>query len=343
MEDNLRKQYSNLKGDYQLLCEEIIKQLKELIRESDQKVNIAVPIEYRVKQWDSVIGKIEKYQLDIDDIADINDLAGIRITVLFRRDVVSAENIIDENFVIHRKEDTEKRLSENQFGYGSIHYEVSLPEEWTELPSLNKLKGKKVEIQLRTVSQHTWAASSHILQYKKEQDVPIPLRRSINRVAALLETVDLEFERLLVEREDYKQDMVDDVKAKLNVESLRNALLSEFPRNEDSNEPYSELLELLSNFNINNLEELNSLITNYKEEVLAKELHQLTSRKKALDNGEEVVGTTVERTKKGVFFTYLGLVRNLLEEKFGDNAVGKAVNNIEGLTNFNRRKKMADK
>lgn len=59
------------------------------------------------------------------------------------------------------------------------------------------MSGLKAEVQVRTVTQHVWAAASHVLQYKQEASVPLPVRRSIYRVSALLETVDLEFERVL--------------------------------------------------------------------------------------------------------------------------------------------------
>jgi putative GTP pyrophosphokinase len=49
------------------------------------------------------------------------------------------------------------------------------------------------EIQVRTVVQHAWATVSHSLQYKREADVPIPLRRRLARVSALLELADMEF------------------------------------------------------------------------------------------------------------------------------------------------------
>jgi hypothetical protein len=51
----------------------------------------------------------------------------------------------------------------------------------------------KAEIQIRTVLQHAWAAISHKLQYKREDDVPAPLRRKLFRLSALFELADDEF------------------------------------------------------------------------------------------------------------------------------------------------------
>ena len=94
-------------------------------------------------------------------------------------------------------------MTEGQFGYQSWHYVIAFPEKWLSVPSLCDFRGLRAELQLRTIAQHLWAAASHKLQYKAESSVPLPIRRSIHRVSALLETVDLEFDRVLQEREDY--------------------------------------------------------------------------------------------------------------------------------------------
>jgi GTP pyrophosphokinase len=56
--------------------------------------------------------------------------------------------------------------------------------------------GLKAEIQVRTIGQHAWAAISHALQYKREQDAPVNVQRRLARLAGLLELVDDESEAL---------------------------------------------------------------------------------------------------------------------------------------------------
>lgn len=99
-------------------------------------------------------------------------MAGIRIIALFKSDIDTIQEIINNTFTVLRVEDTAKRLSEDQFGYGSIHYEITLSTSWIEIPAYKALQEKSLEIQLRTASQHTWAAASHILNYKKAAHVP---------------------------------------------------------------------------------------------------------------------------------------------------------------------------
>ena len=90
--------------------------------------------------------------------------------------------------------------------YQSLHYIIRIPKHWLKVSTFADLGELKAEIQLRTLAQHIWAATSHKLQYKHEDSVPPPIRRSIYRVSALLETVDLEFERVLAERGTYIEE-----------------------------------------------------------------------------------------------------------------------------------------
>src|ERR1700693_5111858 len=182
---SLEKEYQTDAARFGALCTEIVRQIDELLKA--EKITLSSPPEFRVKSWASIVEKIRRYELDPKCLAEIRDVAGIRIIALFRRDLDRIERILETNLKILYKEDTFGRLSENQFGYGSIHYEVEPPPEWMQVPTLRKLEGLRAEIQVRTGSQHIWAATSHILQYKKEAHVPPPMRRAINRVAALLE------------------------------------------------------------------------------------------------------------------------------------------------------------
>lgn len=321
--DKLQDEYQEKHPLYKKLCSELVTQLQELI--SEEGVTIAFPIEHRVKTWKSIYEKCQRNNICPKNLGEISDISGIRIILLFKRDVDKVCGIIEPNFEIFRKEDTQQRLGIDQFGYGSIHYELAPSKSWMTVPTLRGLQGLQAEIQVRTLSQHIWAAASHKLQYKQESDVPIPLRRSINRSAAILELVDLEFERLLYERGGYIDKIENlDVNEDLNTDSLQHLLDKVLPeKNKDLNESYAELLEDLRHFNINSLKKLKDIITRNWVFVSNEE------DKKVSEFPEK---PKLEREKKGVFFNHVGLVRMALKSEFGDefikyrknkNAVGK--------------------
>ena len=218
------------------------------------------------------------------------------------------------------KEDTASRLDESQFGYQSYHYVNKLPKGWLSIPTLKDFAEYKAEIQVRTMAQHIWAAASHNLQYKQEDNVPKTVKRSINRVSALLETVDLEFERVLREREHYIEELVPTIQdEQLNVDLLKEILDSHLPiANRVDNEEYSELIQNLSNCGIEKSSQVINLINEQLEEVLERDKkivkHHIEEYKKS---GVVFDEDHARAIKKGAYFTHSGLVRVMLVNKFG--------------------------
>mgnify|MGYP000135579683 CR=1 FL=1 len=227
-------------------------------------------------------------------------------------------HLVKDNLKVIESEDVAERLEADQFGYQSTHYTVKLPDEWLALPTLSDLAHLSAEIQIRTLSQHIWAVASHKLQYKQENNVPIPLRRSINRVSALLETVDLEFERVLAERESYKLDdlqKVDDDSG-FNVDILENILDKSLPpeNKHDNHENYSEIFEQLVRNGINSVSKLEEVIESQIGELLEED----KVRTRDIINGDFDEAEEVERAQRGVFFTHVGLIRGCLRAYVGD-------------------------
>jgi len=313
--DKLRKAYESVQVSAKRFCSALVEQIKELT--SQNNITLAVPIESRVKNWSSISAKIERSKLELTEILELNDLVGIRLILLFKRDLNRCIQLIEDNFTIIEKEDTATRLDESQFGYQSYHYVIKLPEQWLSIPTFRDFAEYKAEIQIRTIAQHIWAATSHALQYKQEASVPSPLRRSIYRVSALLETVDLEFERVLGERERYIEKLEPEIHDEtLNVDLLKEILDARLPiENQRRSEPYSELIQNLSKCGITKTSELISLIDEQLGAVLEYEKQFI----KRVIEGEPLVSyEDKERIiKQSVFFAHVGLVRTMLENKFG--------------------------
>jgi hypothetical protein len=192
---------------------------------------------------------------------------------------------------------------------------VAFPKHWLSVPSLATIGDLTAEIQVRTLSQHVWAAASHVLQYKNETSVPLPVRRSIHRVSALLETVDLEFERVLTEREHYRATLGDEPVETLNADSLEHVLGGLLPvQNKEESEPFSELLVELSDLGIRTSEALTSLVKKH----LGEEMNQDRKYAKTVAYDDDRSDEERSRANKGFFFTHVGLVRGILELEFGN-------------------------
>jgi putative GTP pyrophosphokinase len=324
--------HEQLESEHRLLtpladtfCTEVSRQLNRLL--ADANVTLGFPIEYRVKTWESIAEKLERKTLQLETLADLHDLVGLRIVLLFRRDVDVTCAALEQNFDVLDNYDTQERLRDDQFGYSSRHFIVRLPEPWLAIPTFSQLGALRAEIQVRTVAQHIWAAASHNLQYKQEQNVPVPVRRSISRVSALLETVDLELERVLNEREEYRatlagisvEEIVENPEADLDVDLLQRLLAENFPpENKREDEDYGALLQDLLLVGIRTSGQLQELIAENYDKVKREEQSYVGKNRESLKKGEKVSGTTEDRVVRGVYFTHVGLARLLLEHSGHD-------------------------
>jgi putative GTP pyrophosphokinase len=326
--DNKATEYALARPFAERLERCVVEQIVTLLEQND--LTLAVPIEHRVKSASSVEEKIRRKPDFAESVVDFDDLVGLRLIMLFREDIDRAGRIIEENFKIIKKEVVGERLSESQFGYQSNHYIVSLKKGWLDIPSYKDLEGYKAEIQVRTLSQHMWAAASHKFQYKQEESVPPPLRRTIHRVSALLETVDLEFSRVLLERSSYidQIDASEDPKI-LDVDVLSLVLSEVFPpeNRSDGNEKYDELLNELRSYNVNSSDKLKSILEKHRDAQMKEDKYRVSEcirRNNFLGSGDP------DRIKlHGVFFTHVGLARGALRAEFGHKPLTDPVSVIK--------------
>jgi ppGpp synthetase/RelA/SpoT-type nucleotidyltranferase len=319
---DLQAQVEQLDNDYRAvspvasrLVEEISRQMSRLLE--DNGITPGVPIQGRVKTWSSILEKIERKALTISSVRDLPDLVGLRVILQFTRDLQVVCRLIEENFTILERNNTEERLQSDQFGYSSIHFIVELPKEWAKVPTFAQLTDLRAEIQVRTMAQHIWAAASHTLQYKREASVPIPVRRAISRVSALLETVDLEFERVLASRDAYREQLdISISQAPLNVDLLEKLMDSVLPAENKNavHEDYGQLLGELRDFGITDSAGFMDL---YEKDVAHEFDTVLSPNAKMIRNDPRVNPKRVG----GVPYYHVGLVRQGLRHRFGKKYV----------------------
>lgn len=309
---DLKVSYSKVEPRAKRLKLALSAELDHLLNENG--VTLGVPIESRVKEWSSIEEKLVRKSLVLEQVEELDDLVGLRLILLFRKDLKAVDRLLRDFLLVRSAEDTSLRLSDTQFGYQSQHYIIEAPKNWLSIPSWGDLGGIRVEIQVRTMAQHIWAAASHKLQYKREASVPLPLRRSINRASALLETVDIEFDRLLDDRLVYLKDELknETPSSLLNVEILDAILLEIFPSaNRTREEDFDELLAELDHFGIKTAGQLRDLLKKHFDSIMAEDAKYA--------KGEDF------------YFQHIGLAREGLRKEFGDNAVSEFMQARSGL------------
>ena len=200
----LIEQYDEKCRLYQSFLAEIEHQITSILQTSQIVCNA---ITSRLKTRESLAGKIERKQNKYSNLAEITDIAGVRIITYYAEDVDKIADIIESEFVVDRENSIDKResLEPDRFGYCSVHYVVSMSEERTALRECQAYKGMKCEIQIRSVLQHAWAEIEHDIGYKSEIAVPKEMRRSFSRLAGLLEIADREFDDIRRSLVNYKE------------------------------------------------------------------------------------------------------------------------------------------
>lgn len=213
--------YKELKPQYKRLENNICSVLNEMFCDGGIPI---FDVESRVKDDASVKTKISSKGYK-NPIEEIDDFCGVRVICYYQEDIQKICEIIQNEFVVLKEENKQEELSDNQFGYTSFHYVIKLKNEWLGHPSARGLDGFRAEIQIRTMLMHTWAAISHKLLYKREEDIPSPFKRKLNRLSALIELADEQFNQIKNEKEEYNENLTSpdskfDSSGELNSDSL---------------------------------------------------------------------------------------------------------------------------
>jgi putative GTP pyrophosphokinase len=325
-ESEISSEYNSIKDLLDQFKDELIKSLSKILDNSE--IMLGFPILGRVKTLESIINKQNNglYVLK-KNIIELQDLVGFRIVLLFNHDIEKVIELLKANFDVFKTYNTQDRLQNDQFGYSSIHCILRLKRTWLEVPMFKDSGNFIFEIQIRTLSQHTWAASAHLIEYKETTEIPKSLKRSISRLSALLETVDLEFERLLLEKQQFQKTQEDSLnnallQQMLNQDNLIQTLDQHLPKqNKKGTENYLKAIENLIKLGVLNVPQLIEIIEKHKESALNFEqkicdeiIKSTSSDNFVLLDGIKYPKNKLEKTEGGnTFYNHIGLLYLILK------------------------------
>lgn len=147
-------------------------------------------IDSRLKSADSILGKLQKKDLDLTLTVACNniyDIAGVRVVCPYVKDIyLLRERIMaqDDIFIMDEKDYV---AEPKRNGYRSLHIIIRVPVYF-----MNKKQLVPVEIQLRSLAMDLWASLEHDLKYKSHKN-----QEEIDFTAKLYEC-----SRLIYEAED---------------------------------------------------------------------------------------------------------------------------------------------
>ncbi len=237
---SIMEEYNASRRDFAELGNIVSNLLKISLNDAGIRV---MAVEHRIKEEGSLARKLELKGDKYSSLDDVTDILGARIICYFSDDVDRVAELMQSLFVIDSKNTVDKRASHNpdSFGYLSLHYIVSLPDNGTYAENLTD---KKFEIQIRSILQHTWAAINHDLGYKSEFGVPKNITRAFSRVAGLLEIADDQFVNIRDTVSSYSQE----IKRKIANNEARDVLIDMVSLREyiRANKQMKELVEKIA-------------------------------------------------------------------------------------------------
>ncbi len=210
-----------------------VEKLVGLLKDLTSDANVAVSsVEGRAKDVQSYVEKARRKGYR-KPLAETTDLVGLRVVTYYNDDVEKLVELVKREFMVLPEHSADKLqlLDPDEFGYRSWHLVFRLSSPRAELSEWRRFKDIAVEIQLRSVLQHAWAAISHKLDYKLASQAPATLRRELFRLSALLELADEQFAAIRIKAhsvsQGYKADLASgDLEIPLDAESLSQYLHS---------------------------------------------------------------------------------------------------------------------
>lgn len=160
----------------------------EIIEDEFKYRKLRCPIhhmETRLKSAKSILGKLEKKDLDLTLSAACNniyDIAGVRVVCSYIKDVYLIRDrlMAQDDLVIMDIKDYIAAPKKN--GYRSLHMIVRVPVYF-----MNKKQMVPVELQIRTLAMDLWASLEHDIKYKSlYQGVPTDFSEELKECSRLI-------------------------------------------------------------------------------------------------------------------------------------------------------------
>ncbi|SFA82669.1 putative GTP pyrophosphokinase [Lentibacillus halodurans] len=139
------------------------------------------PIEFmtgRVKPVPSILEKAEARRIPLEQIEELQDIAGVRVVCPFVDDIYAIVKMIRSREDLHVIEEKDYVSHKKESGYRSYHMIIEYPVE-----TIHGVKMVIAEIQVRTLAMNFWATNEHSLNYKYKGNIPADIKSRLQRAA----------------------------------------------------------------------------------------------------------------------------------------------------------------
>lgn len=306
---NIMQEYEQQYTLFSDFTEKVEKLIRELLKETDIEVH---SISSRLKNSTSLEKKLNRVEGNYSKLSDVADISGIRIITYFANDVDKVAKVIEDEFDIDEENSVDKRvlLDPDRFGYISLHHIAKLINSRLQLTEYRRFSNCKVEIQVRSILQHTWAEIEHDLGYKSKESIPKDIRRRFSRLAGLLEIADDEFIQIRDSLKEYERTISKIIIDAPSSVLIDQASLSAFVKNSTLVHELDQRIATEANARISKTEIGNSIINELKYNGLETIADIESALREFGDIAVQLAGkwlkdTQLEEIKVGISLFYL--------------------------------------
>jgi ppGpp synthetase/RelA/SpoT-type nucleotidyltranferase len=173
---------------------------RELLASARLDVHV---VSARAKSPSSVLEKIRRKKYG-DPYRQLTDRIGVRLITYYREDVDQVVTLIRPQLTVNESLSEDKRtvLGLEKFGYRSVHLVAKIDPALLPLAARPLLEGKWIEIQIRSLLEHAWAAIDHEIIYKSAVQHDDEVLRQFAAMAGALEVLDSQFTQLRQKRDE---------------------------------------------------------------------------------------------------------------------------------------------
>lgn len=278
------RRYRFVKGLYEEFAEVLRHILGEALNAASVKIH---SIEARAKSIESFGKKAVRPSYSDpgkprykDPLAEITDIAGVRIITFFPKTLDEVDQIIQSEFtVIDKKDKRQHPTGKNRFGYQSIHYLIRMNPKRSVLPEYKCFAKLIAEVQVRTILQHAWAEMEHDIRYKPAGAIPPSIRKRFDNLAETIEMADREFQAIQDEDEKLREAAVISIssgnlkKADILPDTLKAYLDARFGSDGRMTWfSYNVVADVLKTMGFKNMQQINDCIKAYDDDHICRTL-----------------------------------------------------------------------
>ena len=151
----------------------------------------------RVKTPKSILAKLKRMNMNFDEIRNLSDIGGIRITCKYIQEVYEIFDLLKS------RKDIEifwiKDYIENPkpSGYRSLHLITRYNAE-----TIDGQIPINIEFQIRTLAMHLWGSIEHSLKYKYYRNIPESIKVRLIEASRIASELDIEMSKIKLEMDE---------------------------------------------------------------------------------------------------------------------------------------------